>query len=217
MGNERAFARLYELTGGRLLAIARGIVGRADRRRGRAAGLVPARLALGASLRPWQGRGLWLAGPSGTQPRAHGQGGAAAARRRAASRSMPRRWRRRARSRGPGDAQRGGAAGQCLSRQPAGQSPAFGHAGLFRRTDAQRAGAAARRAARHRQELGAARSRGDEPLPDRQPMRAGASWSPPNMRSAACTARCAAASSAAANATPVTAGPSISGRIAWRC
>ncbi|MBN9089879.1 MAG: RNA polymerase sigma factor [Reyranella sp.] len=30
MGNERAFARLYELTGGRLLAIARGIVGRQD-------------------------------------------------------------------------------------------------------------------------------------------------------------------------------------------
>src|SRR5690242_15746950 len=30
MGNERAFARLYELTGGRLLAIARGIVGRSD-------------------------------------------------------------------------------------------------------------------------------------------------------------------------------------------
>src|SRR4051812_22688987 len=30
MGNERAFARLYELTGGRLLAIARGIVGRGD-------------------------------------------------------------------------------------------------------------------------------------------------------------------------------------------
>jgi RNA polymerase sigma-70 factor (ECF subfamily) len=30
MGNERAFARLYELTGGRLLAIARGIVGRRD-------------------------------------------------------------------------------------------------------------------------------------------------------------------------------------------
>ena len=29
-GNERAFARLYELTGGRMLAIARGIVGRAD-------------------------------------------------------------------------------------------------------------------------------------------------------------------------------------------
>src|SRR6476661_10329715 len=30
MGNERAFARLYELTGGRLLAVARGIVGRGD-------------------------------------------------------------------------------------------------------------------------------------------------------------------------------------------
>jgi RNA polymerase sigma-70 factor (ECF subfamily) len=30
MGDERAFARLYELTGSRLLAIARGIVGRAD-------------------------------------------------------------------------------------------------------------------------------------------------------------------------------------------
>jgi RNA polymerase sigma-70 factor (ECF subfamily) len=30
MGNERSFARLYELTGGRLLAIARGIVGRTD-------------------------------------------------------------------------------------------------------------------------------------------------------------------------------------------
>src|SRR5262249_41288394 len=30
MGNERAFARLYELTGSRLLAIARGIVGRTD-------------------------------------------------------------------------------------------------------------------------------------------------------------------------------------------
>jgi RNA polymerase sigma factor (sigma-70 family) len=30
VGNERAFARLYELTGGRLLAIARGIVGRTD-------------------------------------------------------------------------------------------------------------------------------------------------------------------------------------------
>jgi len=30
MGNRRAFARLYELTGGRLLAIARGIVGRPD-------------------------------------------------------------------------------------------------------------------------------------------------------------------------------------------
>src|SRR6187551_3042189 len=30
MGNERAFARVYELTGSRLLAIARGIVGRAD-------------------------------------------------------------------------------------------------------------------------------------------------------------------------------------------
>jgi RNA polymerase sigma-70 factor (ECF subfamily) len=30
MGNERAFARLYELTGSRLLAIARGIVGRGD-------------------------------------------------------------------------------------------------------------------------------------------------------------------------------------------
>src|SRR5262245_50890968 len=30
LGNERAFARLYELTGGRLLAVARGIVGRAD-------------------------------------------------------------------------------------------------------------------------------------------------------------------------------------------
>jgi RNA polymerase sigma-70 factor (ECF subfamily) len=30
LGNERAFARLYELTGGRLLAIARGIVGRTD-------------------------------------------------------------------------------------------------------------------------------------------------------------------------------------------
>ena len=30
MGNERAFARLYELTGGRLLAIARSIVGRQD-------------------------------------------------------------------------------------------------------------------------------------------------------------------------------------------
>jgi RNA polymerase sigma-70 factor (ECF subfamily) len=30
MGNQRAFARLYELTGGRLLAIARGIVGRSD-------------------------------------------------------------------------------------------------------------------------------------------------------------------------------------------
>jgi RNA polymerase sigma-70 factor (ECF subfamily) len=30
MGNERAFARLYELTGSRLLAIARGIVGRSD-------------------------------------------------------------------------------------------------------------------------------------------------------------------------------------------
>src|SRR3954468_351965 len=30
MGNERAFARLYELTGGRLQAIARGIVGRGD-------------------------------------------------------------------------------------------------------------------------------------------------------------------------------------------
>jgi RNA polymerase sigma-70 factor (ECF subfamily) len=29
-GNERAFARLYELTGGRMLAIARGIVGRTD-------------------------------------------------------------------------------------------------------------------------------------------------------------------------------------------
>lgn len=29
-GNERAFARLYELTGGRMLAIARGIVGRSD-------------------------------------------------------------------------------------------------------------------------------------------------------------------------------------------
>jgi len=29
-GNERAFARLYELTGGRMLAVARGIVGRAD-------------------------------------------------------------------------------------------------------------------------------------------------------------------------------------------
>ena len=29
-GNEAAFARLYELTGGRMLAIARGIVGRAD-------------------------------------------------------------------------------------------------------------------------------------------------------------------------------------------
>ena len=30
MGNERSFARLYELTGGRLLAIARSIVGRTD-------------------------------------------------------------------------------------------------------------------------------------------------------------------------------------------
>ncbi len=30
MGNERAFARLYELTSGRMLGIARGIVGRAD-------------------------------------------------------------------------------------------------------------------------------------------------------------------------------------------
>lgn len=30
LGNERAFARLYELTGGRLLAIVRGIVGRED-------------------------------------------------------------------------------------------------------------------------------------------------------------------------------------------
>lgn len=30
VGSERAFARLYELTGGRMLAIARGIVGRAD-------------------------------------------------------------------------------------------------------------------------------------------------------------------------------------------
>ncbi len=30
LGNERAFARLYELTGGRLLAVARGIVGRGD-------------------------------------------------------------------------------------------------------------------------------------------------------------------------------------------
>lgn len=30
MGNERSFARLYELTGSRLLAIARGIVGRTD-------------------------------------------------------------------------------------------------------------------------------------------------------------------------------------------
>ena len=30
LGNERSFARLYELTGGRLLAIARGIVGRSD-------------------------------------------------------------------------------------------------------------------------------------------------------------------------------------------
>src|SRR5262249_10302955 len=30
LGNDRAFARLYELTGGRLLAIIRGIVGRAD-------------------------------------------------------------------------------------------------------------------------------------------------------------------------------------------
>ena len=29
-GNERAFARLYELTGGRMLAVARGIVGRSD-------------------------------------------------------------------------------------------------------------------------------------------------------------------------------------------
>jgi RNA polymerase sigma-70 factor (ECF subfamily) len=29
-GNERSFARLYELTGGRMLAIARGIVGRSD-------------------------------------------------------------------------------------------------------------------------------------------------------------------------------------------
>src|SRR6476646_8184833 len=30
MGNARSFARLYELTGGRLLASARGIVGRTD-------------------------------------------------------------------------------------------------------------------------------------------------------------------------------------------
>ena len=72
-GREAAFARLYELTAGRLLAIARSIVGgRGDVAEDVLQELVRPRLAVGASIRSRQGHGLLLAGADRAQPRADG-------------------------------------------------------------------------------------------------------------------------------------------------
>ena len=80
-GRETAFARLYELTATRLFAIARGIVGgRADVAEDVLQDSFVRRLAMGASLRPRQGLGLWLAGAHRPQPGPHGARNASSAR-----------------------------------------------------------------------------------------------------------------------------------------